>query len=100
MIASQSSVFDTFRLRNIFGEAIGFSGKAILTSFVKSVTTLIENANFGYREVGEPGAALGQFHQNYTFTRADPKRAKKTDRLTVYFALLGSMHIKAAVNRQ
>jgi len=30
------------------------------------------------------------------FTNADPKSRKKTDGLTVFFALLGSAHIKAA----
>jgi len=32
------------------------------------------------------------------FTRADPKSAKKTDDLTVFFALLGSVRSKAAGN--
>ncbi len=36
----------------------------------------------------------GQFHQHFTST--DPKSAKKTDCLTVFFALLGSARIKAA----
>jgi len=30
------------------------------------------------------------------FERADPKSAQKTDNLTVFFALLGSAHVKAA----
>jgi len=30
------------------------------------------------------------------FTRTDPKSAKKTDNLTVFFAHLGSVHVKAA----
>jgi len=30
------------------------------------------------------------------FTSTDPKRAKKTDGLTVFFALLGPAHVKAA----
>jgi len=30
------------------------------------------------------------------FTRPDPKSAKKTDGLTVFFALLGSSYAKAA----
>jgi hypothetical protein len=30
------------------------------------------------------------------FTRADPKRYKDTDDLTVFFMLLGSMSVKAA----
>jgi len=36
----------------------------------------------------------GQFHQHEAFMHADPKSAKQTDGLTVFFALLGSAHIK------
>jgi hypothetical protein len=41
---------------------------------------------------------LGSIHQCFTsnfYTRADPKSAKKTDNLTVFFALLGSALVKA-----
>jgi len=31
------------------------------------------------------------------FTRTDPKSVKKTDDLTVFFALLGTAHMKAAL---
>ncbi len=34
-----------------------------------------------------------------TFTRADPESAKKTDVLTVFFVLLGSIRVKAAALR-
>ncbi len=32
------------------------------------------------------------------FTRTDPKSAKKTDSLTVFFALLGSASVKGELN--
>jgi len=33
-----------------------------------------------------------------TYTRAIPKAQKKTEGLTIFFALLGSLHVKAARN--
>jgi len=60
-------------------------------------------------------AISGQFHQHFmrkffylhvtrekltkrlaAFGRADPKSAKKTDNLTVFFMILGSAHVKDA----
>ncbi len=41
----------------------------------------------------------GQFHNNILHeasTCADPKSVKKTNRLTVFFVLCGSLHAKAA----
>ncbi len=39
----------------------------------------------------------GQFHLYFrtAFLQADPKSPQKTDSLTVFFALLGSAHVKA-----
>ena len=72
-----ASVFDTSRLGNIFGEAIGFSGKTILARFVESVTALIKNANFGYREVGEPGATWTILAQNQTVIGLQKNHTRK-----------------------
>jgi len=40
---------------------------------------------------------MGRFHQHLrsAFTHTDPESAKKSDSLTVFFALLGSSQVRA-----